>query len=549
MLPLKNETITLDPAGASNAASRQLVGQLYETLLDWSTDEMHLQDLVPELLARQPLWSADGRDVHFQLRLPSDPQAPRFSSDRCFARGVGRSIVASDVRNSWQRLADHPQGRALLRGRIEGWDAWADDHTRPAPQIIVDDAAGTVDIQLTRPQRDFESLLANPQLAVVPAECVRHYDGSGPDRPAFRNHPVGSGPFRLDHAHSTPRIFTLLRAEDRGLAVRAGLATVTLSIVAAANTRLLQFQAGDLALFYPEGEQLQRLVTSPTQPTLRPGLVPEHSQLRRFSEPKVNVLLFVMKDPGLATDPDLRRALSLAFDGPRYNNIIRTIYAGQAAGRLLPPGIGGSHGEFIHPFAPAIPDLPRAQALLRGRSERIPLRYATTATALADSEIAILRNAYAPLGVELQAIRDNNYFSRITQKGSSIQAFSVLIEADHFDPLTFFENFTCEGALHPFIQYCDRDYDSLVEQLSATPPAVDTKSLILALERRLGETTPMRPIEYPVLWQLSQPWLTGILRHPISGLRIERLRVEPSLSGRERFEAVNHASIGAKDEF
>ena len=34
---------------------------------------------------------------------------------------------------------------------------------------------------------------------------------------------------------------------------------------------------------------------------------------------------------------------------------------------------------------------------------------------------------------------------------------------------------------------------------------------------------PVRPIDQPSAWYLGQPWLAGLVRHPLSGLRIELL--------------------------
>ena len=33
----------------------------------------------------------------------------------------------------------------------------------------------------------------------------------------------------------------------------------------------------------------------------------------------------------------------------------------------------------------------------------------------------------------------------------------------------------------------------------------------------------MRPIDQPEAWYLIQPWLSGVMRHPLAGLRIDLL--------------------------
>ncbi|MEZ4454823.1 MAG: hypothetical protein R3B09_35560, partial [Nannocystaceae bacterium] len=120
-LPLEQEILTLDPAQASDAMSRRITGQLYDTLLDW---DPYGGGLVPELLAEAPTLDAAGTTMSLRLRAGAD--ARRFAADPCLRDPGGRAVEAEDVILTLLRHSDPGLAGAwgLLAGRIVGLDRW-----------------------------------------------------------------------------------------------------------------------------------------------------------------------------------------------------------------------------------------------------------------------------------------------------------------------------------------------------------------------------------------------------------------------------------------
>ncbi|MBK7823827.1 MAG: hypothetical protein IPJ59_01145 [Nannocystis sp.] len=404
-LALETPIPTLDPAAASDTVSRRITSQIFDTLLDWDPAGTSLR---PELLAELPVISDDGLTITMTLR--SGPDARRFAADTCL-EGQPRRVRASDVAASLLRIdpARHA-AYALLADRIVGLD----EHHRTratVPGIRADDASNTITLQLTRPQPELPAILASPMLAIVPPECIAYYDGRDLEHPPFARHPVGSGPYVLDHARSElPREVLLLRspeapASDRlaalGCPQLPGASPVALTHFHDPEPALRSFQAGELAAIAPGQSQFAELVADPStrgaalnqsqlaDPSagrLRPGAAPPGSQLLRFPTLATDLLVFRMRDPELGQHPDpaidaqhraLRQAVALAFDAVRYQRVIRNDAWATQRARIVPKGLGGALDDAVlHRFAPPAADLPQARQILAAADIRRPPRAA-----------------------------------------------------------------------------------------------------------------------------------------------------------------------------
>jgi ABC-type oligopeptide transport system substrate-binding subunit len=526
-LALETEFHSLDPAEAGDAVARRLTSQIFDTLVDWdpSADPPRL---VPEILAELPEVSADGLVVTLRLRRGAD--APRFARDTCL-EGQARPVRAGDVAATFARLdpARHP-AYALLAGRF------ADGG------VAADDAAATVTLRLTRPQPELPEVLAHPALAVVPPECVAYYDGRDADHPPFRRHPVGSGPFALDHAASElPRTAVLVRNPD--LSPRTGrgpcpavpaAGRVVLHHFSDPGTRLRSFQAGELAAVTVGQAQFDEVVRDGAPV---PGAVPAGATLRRFPTLATDLLVFRMQDPevGAHADPRvgaehraLRRAVALAFDAARYLRVVRNGGAwAEPRARIVPRGLGGAFDDAaLHAYAPPAADMERARrALADAGDPPRTLRYWTEPGEAELQEAEILRDALRPLGLDLAITQRTGYLGEVLAGRSDAHLFALRFEADWLDPANFLAPFVC-GDPGNYSGHCDPAYDAAFAEFAAAPPGPGRDAAAAALERRLGEAVAVRPIDQPSAWYLAQPWLRGLVRHPLAGLRVELLCAE-----------------------
>ncbi len=200
-LPMRTDgPKTMDPVRGSTTYDNRACSLVYQPLLQYKY-LIRPYELEPLLLEEMPSISDDGRVYTFKLQ-----KGIRFQDDECFPDGKGRELVAADVIYSWKRMADEsnsPKSWWLLDGQIEGFDAY-----REAQNLAVD-GGGKFDykqevsglkllgehefqVTLTEPVYTFMWKLAMFQLAVVPREAVDHHGD------AFVDHPVGTGPFKLD---------------------------------------------------------------------------------------------------------------------------------------------------------------------------------------------------------------------------------------------------------------------------------------------------------------------------------------------------------------
>jgi ABC-type transport system substrate-binding protein len=522
-IPLEAPLTSLDPAEAADAPTRRVIGLLFDQLVDWDPEAPpDAPRLQPELLAALPEISTDGLKVTMRVRIGE--QAAKFAMNDCLEGGT-RAVRASDVRASLLRHAEPKERRAygMLAGRIAGFDAWAADHeAAPEPAITADDATGVVEIELTRPQPELPGMLANPQLSIVPAECPDYWDGF--DRLPFRGNPVGSGPYMVDQPRSMiPKQVTLVRNPAHRVA--PPLAEIQLEHVRSPETALRLFQHDELALVAPGQSQFAEVFEGET---LREGAVPSGTRVVRGPVAATTLLMFDLRDDVVgkgARGRAVRRAVSLAFDAATYRRIVRNDAWSHPAARLVPPGIDGSTGQALHPFAPPAPDLERARKELRaaGVTGSLTLHYATSDDEAARQEAAILAEALRPLDITLEVHHEARYQELLADPDQPLRAqmFALRWDFDYPSAENVLRAFTCIGDLSALAHHCDAEYDRRFSRFAALPDGPERAAAIEDLERFLGERAIARPVDHPEAWLLVQPWLSNVVRHPFSGLRLE----------------------------
>ena len=165
---------SLDPAFARNLENMWACDQLYDGLVEMGPD---LQ-VRPGIAHR---WSItdSGHTYTFHLR-----PGVRFHDSEVFPGGTGRLVTAADFRYSFERIRDP---RTASPGR------WVFEHVRPGAEGFHAADDSTFIIRLQRPFPPFLGILSMIYASVVPEEGVRHHGA------AWRDHPVGTGPFHFFH--------------------------------------------------------------------------------------------------------------------------------------------------------------------------------------------------------------------------------------------------------------------------------------------------------------------------------------------------------------
>ncbi len=511
-VPVETPIASLDPATAGDAVSRRATSAIFDTLVDWTPGEPPA--LVPELLAELPVLDEASNTV--RLVLPPRGQRRQFAADECLPGGEAREVTAEDIRTSLLRHREPTSsGHGLLAPRLRGFTSGAGIEVLDENQVRV---------RLSGPQPDFTAILASPQLAIVPPECLAYYDGEG--RPAFADHPVGSGPFTLDHAQSEPGRAAVLRRREPAdpSTLPRPYDVVILERIADRQTELELFRRGELGTMAPGQAQFDAVLDDQGRPL--PGALPDGTTVHAFPMLRTNLLVFVMTDPLVGTAAGdrglaLRRAVSRAFDVPRYQKLVQNELRARPARGLVPYGLADDElgVEPLFRDAPHRPDPEGAARLLREAEIESPrLTYLTGTSEAEHQEADLFVAAMKAAGLEVRVEHDLNVLGRILdpERRAGIQVFALAFDADYPAPANFYEQLRCTGAIAQIAGFCDLGFDR----------RMDTGAPWAELERHLGDQAVVRPIDHPRAWLLAAPGVTGLVRDPIVGLRVEQLAAQ-----------------------
>ncbi|WP_316821696.1 ABC transporter substrate-binding protein [Pedobacter gandavensis] len=171
---LDQNLTSLDPAFARNQNALWMVNQIFNGLVQIDSNLNTLP-----CLAKSWEISKDGLNYTFHLR-----DDVYFHDDPIFPQGKGRKVKADDFVYSFYRLIDP---------KVASSGSWIFSDKVKDQQNFIALNDSTFQIKLNKPFPPFLSLLTAQYASVVPKEIVEHY---GKD---FRNHPIGTGPFKFKY--------------------------------------------------------------------------------------------------------------------------------------------------------------------------------------------------------------------------------------------------------------------------------------------------------------------------------------------------------------
>ena len=366
----------LDPAHADDSYSIRETSKVYEGLLDYHYLKRPYE-LVPNLAEELPVMSDDGLTYTFTIR-----RGVKFHNNPCFPQGKGRELVATDFGYAIQRIAD-PKVQSpwfsIFAGKLQGLDAWRDqcfatstsDYSTPVAGIQVLDKY-TLQFKLTRPWPQLPYVLAMVCCSAVPKEAVDYYGAE------FLNHPVGTGPFIIEAFnpqlnklvyHKNPTFRQKFFPTEASAAYQHMLADagkqlplvdkIVTHILTEEQPRWLKFQKGQLDVINISGTNIALKVIEDRK--LTPELAEKGITLTLEPAPHTTFLAINCSHELFKNNLKLRQALSLAFDGKRYNELFYNDI-GTPAQSLIPPGLAGHDPNYTNPYKGC--NLTQAQALL-----------------------------------------------------------------------------------------------------------------------------------------------------------------------------------------
>ena len=549
---------SLDPPLVGEEASAKLTSQVYEGLLEYHPYAQPYQ-LRPAVAAEMPTVSEDGLTYTFRLR-----DGVTFHDDPCFEGGEGREVTATDFVWALKRFG-HPstltKGWWLFDGKVAGFDAWRDGirADKEAARLDGEDVAElwgierdvpgiralddqTLQIELTGPYPQFLWVLAMSYTAVYPQEAVAHYGDE------FRNHPVGTGPFRIKEFNPVYRAVFEKNPDYRDVRVpdpqtvaadrwegweahvgtpllaRAGeriplVDGLEVRFILEAQPRWLYFKAGNVDWINPPKDNADEVLQDGA---LTPDMAARGIVLDPWPDLGTVYVAFNMLDPTLGQNVDLRRAIATALD---HRWMIDNLYAGQAvlARGPVPPGVAG----FVPDASPThsadgSPDIPAAKALLvragfpggvdPQTGEALRLQFEMSGSSTTNRQFA---NRFVDdmrrIGVEVTPI--TNTFPQLVEKmrGANFQVTQLAWGFDYPDAQNILQLLYGPNRA-PGIggaNFQDPTFDALYEQASAMQDGPERTALYEQMTRIVGDQVPWITRVHRVRNNLQQPWLQG----------------------------------------
>lgn len=516
---------TLDPAVANDSFSLGILGNCYQTLLDY--DER--QRLVPGL-AGLPSLSADGRTYVFELR----PGA-------AFADGA--PVTAEDARYSLlrQMLLDAPGGASdqlllpiLGRHSARGKDGRLEPAAAAEAAAAVRAEGRRLTVRLKRPFAPFPAVIARTGMVVSAAAAKAAGDWDGlPPGPWPEGVPVGaatplsertlgSGAYRVTRWDKALKAVHLESAPGRPA---PALPRVVVKTVPDAATRRLMLEAGDADLI-SGAPALTDLLDGARGVRVRRG----------FAALTVTALYFNVRistpanrfigsgaldgegvPPDFFADADVRAGFTRAFDFEAYRQALK--------GEAVPAGF---LFEGMPGYDPALRapghDMQAAEAHLRrahgGRlwEKGFLLRLSKTPGEAVDAAFNILRDRLARINprfrVELVAsdwASDLENFQRrrvpLSWRGNA---------ATMADPHALLEpSLHSKGYFGEPIGLSDPETDRLLEEAVGSSDAAARASAYRRVQERAWRELIVVPLARPLRARIERSWLRGWDPHPL----------------------------------
>ena len=539
-----------DPAGVHDYYSGTLIEAIFEPLLTYDYLARPAK-LVPLTATALPEISADGLVWTLKIR-----PGIYFAPDAAF-HGQARELTAADYAYALKRLID-PKLRSpyafLVEHKFIGLDALAGaaqksghlDYATRIPGIEAVDRY-TLRLRLLQPEPNLAYLLAFPQTGAMAREVIEKYgDASG----RVMDHPVGTGPFRLEKwvrgtkivltrnpqyhgmtwnfASSDPADAPLIQAMQ-GKKLPA-IDRVEVAVMEEDQARWLAFQSGEMDVMNMDGPLAPRALEGERGDQLRPELSQRGVQLSRIVDPEIVYHYWQWNDPvvGGMGKPQiaLRRAMAMAYDVAEEIRVVRNNQA-VALDYPIPPGVVGHDPNWrttVHKDVATANALLDRYAYQKGADgwrtlpdgKPFAIRYASRPDSTGRQQEEMWKKAFDALGIRMESQKMPFPELLKLEKQCQLQMRSAGWIADYPDGDNFMQ-LLYSARIHQSNAGCVRipEFDRRYEASKKLPPGPERERLYHEMARLIEVYAPWRLNLARVRNMLAQPWVSGYKKHPI----------------------------------
>ena len=496
---------TLDPAFAKDQSIIWGCTQLYNGLV--RLDEQ----LQPQpAIAKSWHISPDGKTYTFTLR-----NDVYFHKDPLFRTPDStRTVSAQDFLYSFNRILDPAiasPGRWIF--------SEVDSFSAPNDSTFI--------IHLKQPFSPFLSLLGMVYCSVVPHEVADHY---GPD---FRQHPCGTGPFRLQLWKESVKLVLrrnpLYFEHDSSNHPLPYLDAVAVTFIVDKQTAFLEFIKGNLDFMNSlDASYKDEILTRTGQLKAKYA-----DRIDMVSTPFLNTeyLGFRMENPlSPLNDRRVRQAINYGFDRVKMMKYLRNGIGTPGTGGMVPCGLPGfdTVGLYGYTYNPQ-----RAAQLLADagypNGQGLPtLTLATTSSYL--DLCKYIQQQLNLLGMDVKvdvnppaALREQIAQGKAPWfRGSWIADYP---DAENYLSLFYSENRCPAGA--NYTRYSNRDYDKLYRKAKLTTDDSERIRLYRKMDKIIMEESPVIVLYYDQVLHFTHKNVHVLRSNAMNALDLRYVTIDP----------------------
>lgn len=494
--------LTLDPIYAKDLPHIWACNQLYNSLVAFD-DSMNV---VP-MIAKSWEISEDGLTYTFHLR--NDVffhESEAYQEPRC--------VTANDVVYSFNRVVDKSLNSpgSWIFASVKHDDAGY-------AFTAIDDS--TFQIELSNPFPPFLGILSMTYASVVPHEAVEYYGD------AFRNQPVGTGPFKFQYWKENVKL--VFRKNPDYFEFEAGerlpyLDAVSISFLIDKQVAFLEFIKGKFDFM------------SGIDARYKDELLTYDGQLRQKYEDKI----YLITEPYLNTEyisfyidsedvlgiergKALRQAVNYSIDREKMLRYLRNGIGEAATGGIIPAGLPGFDNTIGYDY-----DLKKAQWLVsENELEGYTLNLSTTAE-YADIG-KFVQSQVEAVGLKCKMEVMPPATMRSMRANGSLSFFRASWVADYPDAENYLSLFTTANfapAGPNYSHYSNPKYDALYAKAMACTDANERAAYYRQMDALMMEDAPILPLFYDEVLRFVNKRVEGLGSNPTNLLDLRRVRVK-----------------------
>ncbi len=542
-----------DPAQISDYYSRTATENMFDALYRYDYLARPAK-VVPNVAQGLPVIAEDFKTFTVKVK-----PGIYFADDAAFG-GKRRELTAQDFVYTFKRIFD-PKTKSQIYSDMEevkllGMDALRREAEKPGASFNYDtEVEGlraldryTIQFKMQDSQPRFIYRLAEPSvLGAVAREVVEKYGDK------IMEHPVGTGPFKLDQWTRSSKITFVKNPNFREEYYEAEPAAndalsqdiyrqmkgkripivdkVEISIIDEVQPRWLSFLGNehDFLMYLPEPFTPQVIPNN----KLAPNLAKKGIRVERYAAPEVTYYFFNMDNPVVGGNSvekvALRRGIALAYNTEEEIRVARRNQAIPAQG-LVPPNTWGYDPKFKSEMSDYNPA--RAKALLdmfgyvdkdgdgwRDMPDGKPLVLeVSTQPSAKDRELnEVWKKSMTDVGIQTVFKTAKWPENLKTARAGKLMVWSLGNSASSPDGGSFLDfgygPQKFEGNLAGFQ---NDEYDKLYRQQVVMPDGPERLAIMQKMVKILVAYMPYKFNTHRIRTDVMQPWLVGYRRHPTS---------------------------------